>query len=493
MQTTFRFIDFLLVLPMLTLFIFSLIPISVKVFVRKNQETKTDTSVGISVFGIFIFLVLMILFHGRVFSQGTFYAFSQALVFDRFTFVATVVTFGLALLGLPFLLNHPSIRKSQISEFVFLYLNSLLGMAILIASNDLIVTFIGLELMSLTLYMLVMMSREAHHSKEAAIKYFVLGSAASAILLFGISLVYGSVVLLSNGQIITQYSSLIEVASELVASDRVFMVGISLIIIGFGFKIAMFPFHSWVPDVYQGAATPLSLFMSTAVKIASVVALARILMLGVVAESFALSSTIQWLAVFTMLVGNLGALSQTSMKRIFAYSSVAHSGYILVSLLAVGVDDVFFGSNTEALLYYLLGYGLFSVGTFGFLTFLEKSPEDDIQIDHLKGLFLKSPWISVGLAFCLLGLAGIPPTLGFFTKFYIFSSAMNEGFYWLVLWALINSVIGVYYYLKPIVYMFFYSSDEEIYCANNNGIQKFIFLSVACISLLGGFFLPFFL
>jgi NADH-quinone oxidoreductase subunit N len=249
MQTTFKFIDFLLVLPMLTLFLFSLIPVGVKVFLRGNNESKSDTAVGIAVFGVFVSLVLMILFHGRVFYQGTFYAFSQALVFDKFTFFSTILTFGLSLLSLPFLLNHPSIRKSQISEFVFLYLNSLLGMAILIASNDLIITFIGLELMSLSLYMLVLMSREPHHSKEAAIKYFVLGSVASAILLYGISLIYGSVVLLSNGQIITQYSSLVDVASELISTDRVFIVGYALVIIGFAFKISMFPFHSWLPDV----------------------------------------------------------------------------------------------------------------------------------------------------------------------------------------------------------------------------------------------------
>lgn len=489
MQTTFKFIDLLLVSPMLMLFFFSLVPISVKTFLRKNQENKVDFAVGTAVIGLSLSLALIIFFHGQVFSQGTFYAFSQALVFDQFTFFSTVLAFGLGLLSLPFLLNHPTIRRSQISEFIFLYLNSLLGMSILIASNDLIITFIGLELMSLSLYMLITMNREPHDSKEAAVKYFVLGSVASAILLFGISLIYGSAVLLSNGQIITQYSSLIEVASELITTDRIFIVGYALVIVGFGFKISMFPLHSWVPDVYHGAATPLTLFMATSVKVASIVALARILMLGVLDDSFPLSATLQWLAILTMLIGNLGALSQTSMKRMLAYSSVAHSGYILVGLVAIANGDSFFGTHSEALLLYLLGYGLFSVGTFGFLTFLEKSESDDIKIDDLRGFFFKSPWIAVSLSFCLLGLAGIPPTLGFFTKFYIFSSAMNEGFYWLVIWALINSVIGVYYYLKPIVYMFFYSKEEDTYLIEPT-FQKSIFLFVSFVSLIGGLVLP---
>jgi NADH-quinone oxidoreductase subunit N len=232
--------------------------------------------------------------------------------------------------------------------------------------------------------------------------------------------------------------------------------------------------------------------MATAVKVASVVGLARVLMLGALSDSIPLVATIQWLAVLTMLVGNLGALSQTSMKRIFAYSSIAHSGYILVGLLTVGVDNQFFGVSSQALLLYLLGYGLFSVGTFGFLSFLEKNAEDDIQVESLRGFFYRSPWVALGLAFCLLGLAGIPPTLGFFSKFYVFSSAMGQGFYWLVLWALVNSVIGVFYYLKPIVYMFFYTKEEEVYFAENS-FQKTIFLSVGFVSLIGGLLLPAFL
>lgn len=489
MQPSVKFIDFLLVLPMITLFVFSLLPIALKVFVRSNEETKADVNVGISVFGVFISLILMILFHGRVFADGVFFAFSQSLVFDKFTFLSSVLCLVLSILALPFLLNHPSIRKSQLSEYVFLYLNSLLGMMIMLASNDLIMTFIGLELMSLCLYMMITMNHETHHSKESAIKYFVLGSMASAILLFGISFIYGSAVIISNGQIITNYSTLVEVASQLISTDRIFLIGYALVLIGFGFKISMFPFHTWVPDVYQGAATPLTLYMATAVKIASILALARFLMLDVLNDSFALSSTLQWIAVLTMLIGNMGALAQTSMKRIFAYSSVAHSGYILVGLIALALEGGPFTANIESLILYLLGYGLFSVGTFGFLSFLEKAFDDDIQLESLKGLFYRSPWTALGLTFCLLGLAGIPPTLGFFTKFYIFSTAMGEGLYWLVTWALINSVIGVYYYLKPIVLMFFYQSEQEIHIADNQ-FQKMIFLVVGFLSLVGGILLP---
>lgn len=493
MQSTFRFIDFLLVLPLISIFVFSLIPISVKVFLRRNSETKVDTAIGISFFGIFISLILMILFHGRVFADGTFFAFSQALVFDKFTFVSSVLLLIMSLISMPFFLNHPSIRKSQISEYIFLYLSSLLGMLVLVSSNDLIVTFIGLELMSLCLYMLITMSRETTLSKEASVKYFVLGSLASAILLFGISFIYGSAVLLSNGQIITHYSALYEIASELIKTDRIFLIGYALVLVGFGFKISMFPFQSWLPDVYQGSATPLTLYMATAAKIASLLGLARFLMLGVFDDSFALTQTVQWLAVLTMFIGNVGALSQTSFKRVLAYSGISHSGYILVSLIALALEDAAFGTNMEAMFLYIFAYGLFSVGTFGFLSLIEKNPEDDIQVDQLKGLFYTSPWMALGLTMCLLGLAGIPPTLGFFSKFYVFSAAMEQGLYWLVLWGLINSVIGVYYYLRPVVVMFFYKSEDRPLEILDSQFQRSIFLTVCFLSLVGGLLIPVFL
>ena len=449
-------------------------------------------SVGIGSMGLLVSFVLLMIFHGKLFYGFTTYAFSKSLVFDSFTYVSMATIFILSIFSLPFFVNHPSIRKAQFSEYLFLYLSAVLGMLILVSSNDLIITFIGLEMMSLCLYMMIPMNQEAYLSKEAAIKYFVLGSVASAILLYGISLLYGSSIILSSGQIITNYSTISEISAELIGKDRLFLMGYVLVLIGFGFKVAMFPFHMWVPDVYQGSSTPLTLFMATAVKAASFFALTRFVMIEALEHSFPLASVLQWLAVLTMFFGNFGALVQSSFKRILAYSSVAHSGYILVGVLTVAFGELAFGPQSRALVIYILSYGLFTVGTFGFISFLETDEGKDIQVEDIKGLFYKSPGMALGLSVCLLSLAGIPPTLGFFSKFLIFSEALSKEFYWLVIWALINSVVGVYYYLRPIVLMFFYQEQTSIQL-RCNALQKAVFLVAAVLSLLGGLFLPVFL
>lgn len=491
-MNSLRLIDFFFISPLILLFLFSLIPIYLKTFHFKNKEFSLMSSVGISAMGLLASFALLMIFHGNLFQGFTKYAFSKTLIFDSFTYVSMVVIFILSLLSLPFFVNHPSIRQSQFSEYLFLYLSAVLGMLVLVASHDLIMTFIGLEMMSLCLYMMITMNRETHFSKEAAIKYFVLGSLASAILLYGISLIYGSSVILSSGQIITNYSSLSEISGDLISRDRLFLMGYTLILVGFGFKVAMFPFHMWVPDVYQGSSTPLTLFMATAVKAASFLAFTRFIMIEALEQSFILTSILQWLAVLTMFFGNFGALVQSSFKRVLAYSSVAHSGYILVGLLAVAFGEPAFGSQLRAGVIYILAYGLFTVGTFGFLSFLETDEGKDVQVEDIKGLFYSSPGMALGLSICLLGLAGIPPTLGFFSKFLIFSEALSQEFYWLVLWALINSVVGVYYYLRPIVLMFFYKEKTSV-CLRYNVFQKMVFLITALLSLLGSFFLPMFL
>lgn len=484
--------DFLLVLPAVTLFVFSLLPLAIKVFINKNTEVQTGTNLAIALLGLFSALALLIIFQGSTFSGVTYLAFAKALVFDRASMVGNLIILILSIFSLPFFTHHPSINKAQFSELIFLYLNSILGMMFLVWSNDLIMTFIGLEMMSLCLYMLVCMNLEQKLSKEAAVKYFVLGSLASGILLYGISLIYGSVIILTDGQVVTHYSDIQEIAAELVTKDRIFLLGYILVLVGFAFKVAVFPFHNWAPDVYQGASTPLTIFMSTAVKAASFAAFLRFVSLDAIAQSNSLLWVVQWVAVLTMLIGNFGALVQSSIKRMLAYSSVAHSGYIFSGVIAACFATQPYNAAIQSVYVYLLAYGLFSIGTFGFLSFLEKKLGEDINFDALKGLFYKSPYAALGLALCFLGLAGIPPTLGFFSKLLLFSTVTTTGLYWLLLWGLINSVIGVYYYLRPIVYMFFYAPEESSTFDFSlvGGIQQKLFFVVSVLSLIGGFFLP---
>ena len=288
-------------------------------------------------------------------------------------------------------------------------------MALMVMSNNLIITFISMELMSLSLYLLIALSKEKLLSKEAAFKYFVLGSLGSAIFLYGIAFIYG-------GAGSTSLQEIGELSSRLYDSNSLFRFGVVLTIVGFAFKISLVPFHSWVPDVYQGSATPVTSIMATAVKVASFIAFLRFFLY---ADFYNVSTDkfvwfMQWLAALTMVVGNVAALMQENFKRLLAYSSVAHSGYAFMAIIVSS-----FGTDSDAgitsLLFYLISYSMMTVGTLALVVLLEKKENTSLLISDLKGLGEKSPEMALCLSILLFSLAGLPPSLGFFGKFYVFS------------------------------------------------------------------------
>ena len=437
--------DFIVVLPMLALFAVSLIPIMIKV-ITGNREPNPISTLMYSFIGLIIAIGLTAALAG-----GKKMAFADALVLDGISVWSSCLVYVLAGAGLMLAYDHVATRGNQFSEFAFLLLSSTIGMVILIMANDLIITFIGIETMSLCLYIIIAMSKEDTLSKEAAFKYFVLGSFASAIFLYGVALIWGTA-----GT--TYFPALAEQTTKLLATNRIFLAGIGMVILGFGFKVALFPLQSWVPDVYQGAPTPVTAFMSTAVKAASFVAFLRLFNSEAFAHATHLYSLMMWLAALTMLIGNVAAIMQDNLKRMLAYSSVAHSGYAMVGLIAAG-----FGSNasagTTSLLFYLFSYAIMTIGSFALVAVFEKHENTVLSVNDLKGLASKYPVLALSLSILLLSLAGVPPTLGFFSKFYLFSAAIEQDMYWLALWGVINSVISVVYYLRPIVMM--YMSDGE--------------------------------
>jgi NADH-quinone oxidoreductase subunit N len=229
--------------------------------------------------------------------------------------------------------------------------------------------------------------------------------------------------------------------------------------VGLLFKVAVFPFHSWVPDVYQGASTPVTAFMATGVKLVSFVAFLRFVGTDALTadRGETLIQLLEWLAVLTMLVGNLAAIVQNNIKRVLAYSGVAHSGYAMVGVIAAGMGSQGL-LGASGVVYYLIAYSVMTLGAFGVVSLLEKREDSLIQVDDLQGLGRRCPWLAALLSLFLLSLAGIPPTVGFFGKFFIFSAAIQQELYWLAIWGVLNSVISVYYYLRPIVVM--YMRDE---------------------------------
>lgn len=471
MNSVIGLADILLVSPIIVIFLFSLIPLTTKVL-NNNTEQNTTTTLITSLIGLFIAAGLLILFGG---SDQT--VFNKQLLFDGLTQWAGLIAIVAAAGGLVLIYENESTQVKQFSELVFLAMNSVCGMLVLVSAINLITMFIGLELMSLSLYLMVAMSQEQKLSKEAAIKYFVLGSLASAIFLYGISFVFGT----SNT---TNVTELMQTAAVTIKTSKLFLFGMTFIILGFCFKVSIAPFHAWTPDVYQGAPTPITSFMATAIKVASFAAFLRIIATQVLQGSQNLIDVLQWLAVITMIVGNVAALIQTNLKRTLAYSSIAHSGYLLVGLITVGVSANS-AYSAASVVFYLFAYCVMSLGAFAILSMIEKNENDFVSVDDLGGFAKNQPLLALCFSIFMFSMAGLPPTLGFFGKLYLFSAAVNEGLIWLALWGVINSVISVYFYLRPIVVMYMKDGNANVSSSKLYATTVVILLSALAIILIG--------
>ncbi len=297
---------------------------------------------------------------------------------------------------------------------------------------------------------------------ESAFKYFILGAFSSAILLYGIALIWGATGTTKLGGLAAWLG-----AGNTIMGAPLMAAGVAMLLVGLAFKVAAVPFHMWSPDVYQGAPTPITSFMATGVKAASFAALGRVLFSALVLGHGDWVDALVWLAGLTILLGNIAALVQTNLKRMLAYSSISHAGYLLMAVVAVPASGVGGNPQLGGVLFYLLSYTLMTVGAFAVVSLLAREGEENVSVDQLKGLAGRHPWIAAGMAVCLLSLAGIPPTMGFVGKFYLFTAAINGGFAVLAVVGAIGGAIGVYYYLRPIVAMYMHEATEEVPLAVN--------------------------
>lgn len=471
MEIQFTLSDIWLTSPLIILFLTSLLPITFKVL-RGNQEPAGVLTLGLGLIGIIASMALLIVFSGP---QAT--AFNNTLLFDGVTQWLGITALGAAGIAMIMMYENPATNGRQFSELIFLTMSSTLGMLVLVSAVDLLMVFIGLEMMSLPLYLMIAMSHEEKLSKEAAFKYFILGSFASAIFLYGAAFIFGTA-----GS--TNILDFMEQAGVLIQSNQIFLFGMAFVMIGFCFKVSIAPFHAWTPDVYQGAPTPHTAFMATAVKAVSFAALLRIIATKSLVGSQGLFEVLQWLAVITMIVGNVAAILQNNLKRMLAYSSIAHSGYILIGVITAGISQqASFGAS--GVIFYLISYSIMTIGTFAMASMMERSEDHLVQIDDLVGLARKRPTLALCFSIFLLSLAGLPPTLGFFGKFYLFSGAIGEGLLWLAIWGVINSVISVYYYLRPIVVMYMKDGDSEIASHSLSATTVTLVISAILIALMG--------
>ena len=328
------------------------------------------------------------------------------------------------------------------------------GMMLLAQGTDLIVLFLGLELLSITLYVLVGFAYPHPASEEAAMKYLIIGAFAAGFLVFGIALLYGA----------TGSSNLVQIAQKLggaglPAGDVAFMLaGAALVIIGFGYKISMAPFHMWTPDVYEGSPTVVTAFMSVGSKVGGFAALLRILIAALPALGETWTTAISVMAALTLIVGNLLAIVQPNIKRMLGYSSIAHAGYILIAVAASASNP----DGISAALFYLFAYAFTNLGAFAVVVALEQREQEGVLLDDYKGLGKRYPWIAICMAFFMLSLTGIPPTGGFAAKFFVFRTAIEADLLWLTLIGVVTSVISGYYYLRVVFLMYMYDGEREL-------------------------------
>lgn len=332
-------------------------------------------------------------------------------------------------------------------EYYSLLLFASSGMCLMVASGDLILTFIGIEILSIATYVLAGFKRNDIRSNESSLKYFLLGSFATAFLLYGIALIFGS-----TGS--TNYQTIRELVSWQGGFQNTTLIGMGLLLVGFGFKIALVPFHSWAPDVYEGAPTPVTAFMTVGPKAAGFAALIRILVEAVPFLADQWTSILWLLAILTMILGNVVAVLQTNVKRMLAYSAIAHAGYILVGIVTNSE------SGYSAVLFYLVVYTIMNLVAFSVILSLSGTGDTRVHLNDYAGLARKAPFAAAALSLSLISLAGIPLTGGFIGKFYLFSAAIRNGYVGLAVIGVLSSVVSVFYYFRLLVYMYMKEPDE---------------------------------
>jgi NADH-quinone oxidoreductase subunit N len=356
---------------------------------------------------------------------------------------ATAVVFLLGALGAVLLaIGYLSRERILVPEFYPLLLFATVGMLLMGGAADLIVVFLGLELMSLSVYVLAGIRRRSATSAEAALKYFLLGAFASGFLLYGIALVYGA-----TGST-NLYTIALQLSDGQVAGRPMLGIGIALLLVGFGFKVSAVPFHMWAPDVYDGAPTPVTAFMAAAVKAAGFAALVRIALIAFGDASAAWQTTVWWLAALTMVVGNLVALAQRRLKRMLAYSSIAHAGYLLVAVAAASP------AGGSAFVFYAFAYTAMTIGAFAVVAAVGRDGESDVLVDDLDGFAARRPWVAFAMTVFMLSLLGFPGTAGFIGKWLILTSAVAAGQTSLAVVLVGASVLSAGYYLPVVMAMY---------------------------------------
>ena len=399
--------------------------------------------------------------------------FMNMLVFDHRAIIFTVVMTVTLLLWM--LMSREYFEeKSSATDHYALVLFALVGAVVMASYNNMTMLFIGIEILSLSMYVLCGSNKFSLSSNEAAFKYFLMGSFATGFLLFGIALIYGA-----TGSFDLQQIAVGIFQGEKAGMRMLILPGILMMMIGMAFKVSAVPFHFWAPDVYQGAPTPVTAYMSTIVKTAAFAAFFQLFATCFSAVSEAWNNVLWGIAAATLLLSNITAVYQQNVKRMLAYSSISHAGYMLLAILAM--------SPVSSIIYYTAAYSVGSIASFAILMIVAKANGGDESFDSFNGLGKRNPVLALVMSITMLSLAGIPVTAGFFAKYYIFLAAVNAGYTGLVCIAVIGSLISVYYYLRVIIAMYFRAPQNTSYI-ELNGFQQTLMVLVTALILAMGIF-----
>lgn len=455
--------DLIVALPEITLLALACLVLIVDAFSKDPLHLLTYWTTQATLLVVLVLVVLYFPINAQV-------AFNGSFVSDSMSAILKMFMCGISFVVFLYSYEYLKEQKCLKGEYFVLGLFAVLGMMIMASAYSLLSVYLGLELLSLSMYAMVAMQRNSSSASEAAMKYFVLGALASGMLLYGISMIYG----------LTGSLDLVTIAEKINVDEvnRAYLVyGMIFLIIGIAFKLGAAPFHMWVPDVYQGAPTSVTLFISTAPKLAAFAMAMRVLVDGLMPLVSDWQSILTILAVLSMATGNVIAIAQTNLKRMLAYSTIAHVGFLFLGLIA-GTTSGFSGS-----MFYIISYALMSMGAFGMIILLGRNGFEADMLDDLKGLSERSPWFAFIMLCLMFSMAGVPPFLGFWSKWFVLKELVASGFVQLAAIAVLFSIIGAFYYLRIIKLMYF--DKPESMTAIKSSKQMRAVLSINGLVILG--------
>ena len=439
--------DFTTVFPLTILVLWACVLLLVDLFIPKDRKGITAL---LSALGLALTLGLTLTQIGQ---ETT--GFNNMVMLDGFSVFVNALLLISGLLGIGLSFGYIKRMNLERGEYYTLMLFSISGMMLMAQAGDLIVVFLALELLSIPLYVLAAFDRPKVESEEAGLKYFLLGAFATGFVVYGTTLVFGA-----TGT--TSLSGIVTFLGSNGTPGLLLSVGAALILVGLGFKIAAVPFHMWTPDVYQGSPTAVTAFMAAGAKIAGFAALLRVFATAFPSIAVDMTGVLWAIAALTMILGNVIAISQTNIKRLLAYSSIAHAGYILMAFVPYGNPDPLIRNQSIAAgLFYLVSYAITNFGTWGVVIALEKSEGRGLEISDYAGLGRKYPALAAAMTIFMLSLIGLPPTLGLVGKFYLFRAVMAGGFTGLAIIGVLTSLISAYYYLRVVVVMYMQEGNPE--------------------------------